>query len=451
MSKTPVIAIFDAGKTNKKFFLFNQQYEIVFEQSVEIPEIQDEDGFPCEDIGALTGWVAEWMDKMIEFPKLEISAVNFSAYGASLVHLNQDGRILTPLYNYLKPYRQELQLDFYEKYGGVSNFSIRTASPALGNLNSGLQLYRIKYEQPLLFEKIHASLHLPQYLSWVSTHNSYSDITSIGCHTALWDFSLSRYHNWVFAENIYHLLPKIFPSGEAFIFHWKQRKIKAGPGLHDSSAALIPYFFHQPEPFILLSTGTWCISMNPFNHSPITKDELSQDCLCYLDFKGRPVKASRLFLGNEHSEQAKRLARHFGKPVDYYQSIQYNQAIISTLLDNQRDKEGSAVIGRPGINRFGNRDLVAFQDYAWAYHQLMIDLISNQTCSINLVMNGTPVERIYVDGGFSRNSLFMQLLAGSFPDIKVFASSMAQGSALGAALSIHSHWNKKVIPSDLIK
>src|SRR6202035_5980024 len=124
-----------------------------------------------------------------EIPKMAIGGVNFSAYGASFVHLNQDGRIITPLYNYLKPFPPDLQLEFYEKYGGKAGFSMRTASPVLGNLNSGLQIYRLKYEQPGLFDKIRSSLHLPQYLSWLPTNEIYSDITSIGCHTGLWDFS----------------------------------------------------------------------------------------------------------------------------------------------------------------------------------------------------------------------------------------------------------------------
>ena len=50
MSVLPVLAIFDIGKTNKKIFLFNEQYKIVFEESVTMAETVDEDGFPCEDI-----------------------------------------------------------------------------------------------------------------------------------------------------------------------------------------------------------------------------------------------------------------------------------------------------------------------------------------------------------------------------------------------------------------
>ena len=54
MTKKSVILIFDIGKTNKKILLFDEHYRLVYEDSVRLQEITDEDGFPCEDIDALT-------------------------------------------------------------------------------------------------------------------------------------------------------------------------------------------------------------------------------------------------------------------------------------------------------------------------------------------------------------------------------------------------------------
>ena len=53
MNPLPVIAIFDVGKTNKKLFLFDESYRIVFEKSARFAETLDEDGFPCEDLERL--------------------------------------------------------------------------------------------------------------------------------------------------------------------------------------------------------------------------------------------------------------------------------------------------------------------------------------------------------------------------------------------------------------
>ena len=58
-------------------------------------------------------------------------AVNVSAYGASFVHLNYNNQPFLPLYNYLKPYDEELQKQFYNTYGGEEKITKETASPVL--------------------------------------------------------------------------------------------------------------------------------------------------------------------------------------------------------------------------------------------------------------------------------------------------------------------------------
>ncbi len=57
MSVTPVIAIFDIGKTNKKLFLFDEAYQIIWEKSETLTGTVDEDGDPCEDLDALSTFV----------------------------------------------------------------------------------------------------------------------------------------------------------------------------------------------------------------------------------------------------------------------------------------------------------------------------------------------------------------------------------------------------------
>ena len=211
MPRIPVIAILDVGKTNKKLFLFDESYHIILEESSVLEETKDEDGFPCEDLKSLNRWVGEALARSKMILDVDVLAVNFSAYGASLVHIGDVGPV-TPLYNYLKPYPDNIKKQFYDKYGGEAVFSLQTASPVLGSLNSGMQLFRIRKENPERFSQIKYSLHLPQYLGWLITHKACSDITSIGCHTSLWNYSLGDYHEWVFREQIIDKLPPILSS-----------------------------------------------------------------------------------------------------------------------------------------------------------------------------------------------------------------------------------------------
>ena len=445
MSTLPVIAIFDIGKTNKKLFLFNENYEIVFEKSARFTETTDEDGFPCENLESLRSSVFDSMKEIFSLKKFKVTAVNFSAYGASLVYVDKNGKPLTPLYNYLKPFPKELSDRFYEHNGGEEKFSLQTSSPVLGSLNSGLQLYRLKYEKPDMLKNLHFALHLPQYLSFLLTHKFYSDMTSIGSHTALWDFNQHTYHEWVNREGLIKYLAPVENSSKTFPFDASMNKCKAGIGLHDSSAALIPYLVNFAIPFVLISTGTWSISMNPFNKTSLTVEELKNDCLCYLQYQGEPVKASRLHAGLEYEIQVKRIADHFNQDNIKYRDIKYNPDLVNKLESN-----------REGITRlsddfyFHKRNLSAFKTDIEAYHQLMIDLIGMQFLSTSLVIDGHAVKRIFVDGGFSNNSVFMNLLANAFPEMEVFAASMAQATAVGAALAIHQEWNSKPIPNDII-
>jgi len=389
MKRLPVILIFDIGKTNKKLLLFNKQYEVVHEQSIQFAEIIDEDDFACDDVDALTQWVTSSMEEISQNTDFSIEAIHCSAYGASFVYLDEEGKVLTPLYNYLKPYQKRTKELFAERYGPMADFCLQTASPDLDNLNSGLQLFRIKIEHPEIFAKIKWALHLPQYIHYVITKEIASDITSIGCHTMLWDFTRNDYHAWVKEEGIDKILPPI----------------QSHVGLHDSSAALIPYLKAFQEAFVLISTGTWCISLNPFNQSPLTVDELNQDTLCYLSYTGQPIKASRLFAGKKHEVELQKL-------------------------------------------KDANLDESAFTA---AYQQLMEEIVEEQVKSTNLVLKGSTVKRIFVDGGFSKNDHYMQGLVKAYPHLQIYAANIAQATSIGAALANHDHWNKQPIPESFLE
>lgn len=442
-----VVAIFDIGKTNKKVFLFNENYQIVWEKTVNLEETVDEDDFPCENIIELKNWIVFRLSEIEGLKEYTLKAINFSTYGASFVYVDEEGTPLTPLYNYLKSYPEVLRREFYKKYKGEEKFAIKTASPVLMSLNSGMQIYRLKQENPDLFFKVKYCLHLPQYLSSLLTGQYFSDITSIGCHTNLWNFKKMKYHKWIKKEIISAKIPPLLDAENTIEI---ANGIAVGGGLHDSSSSIIPYIINFTESFVLLSTGTWSISLNPFNNNPLTFEELQHDCLCYLQYKQKPVKAARLFSGNEHEVQAKKIALHFALPFDTFKEVIYDKAIVTRLQEKGKkpSKNDSHEIVRESL--FEKRNLADFETYEMAYHQLMLDIVRQQILSTRLVIHNSPVKKLFVDGGFSKNSIFMNLLAENFPDMEVYAASMAQASALGAALAIHKNWNSKPIPNDLI-
>lgn len=436
-----VTAVFDIGKTNKKFYLFDEEYGVVRKIQVKLDQTRDEDGDPCENLPALESWIKKNIREVQEDPSIEVKALNFSTYGASLVHLGEEGKPVTPLYNYLKPYPEELSNRFYRSYKGREGLSLETASPPMGMLNSGLQLYWLKYGKPEVFEKIRKSLHFPQYLSYAMTGQQTSELTSIGCHTSMWNFEQDDYHVWMKQEDLLPLLPEIKPVTATFPMEWKGKEVQTGVGIHDSSAALAPYLFALDEPFMLVSTGTWSITFNPFSKKSLTFDELQRDCLCYMDVFGNQVKAARFFLGNEYRVQKERLMEYFDIPEDA-NPVELDTELMNTIIQRNNPalklKLHTAYNSGPfPQNKPGEWDISQFDSYEEAYHQLMLDLVAIQAESINLAGGNVPVKKLVITGGFSQNEFFIQLLACFFPEMEIYTSSLPNASALGAALVVN--------------
>ncbi len=171
-----------------------------------------------------------------------------------------------------------------------------------------------------------------------------------------------------------------------------------------------------------------------------------------MQYKGRPVKASRFFGGHEHEQQVKRIAAHFNQNAARYKSVPFDPEIINKLQREQGLVSGAkAHKNKLQESVFAQRDLASFTSDIEAYHQFILDLVTQQVASTQLVLEGSDVKRIFVDGGFSKNAIYMNLLAAAYPDKEVFAASMAQATAVGTALAIHRHWNTKPLPNDIIE
>ena len=158
-----------------------------------------------------------------------------------------------------------------------------------------------------------------------------------------------------------------------------------------------------------------------------------------MQYQGTPVKASRLFAGYEHEKEIKRIASHFNQATSKYRNIPFEPHIL-----NRTERK---TIAEP----FSKQDLSIFSSDIEAYHYLMQYIVNEQKKSTELIMEGSDVKRIFVDGGFSKNSIYMNLLSNAFADVEVFAASMAQATAMGTALAIHDFWNNDPVPNDLIE
>jgi sugar (pentulose or hexulose) kinase len=432
-----VIAIFDIGKTNKKMLLFDEHLELVYQQEEKFKTILDEDGFDCDDIDRIVIWTKKSIEALITENKYNLVSINFSTYGATLAFISENGERVAPLYNYLKPIPQGIAEPLYEQYGGREEFCRCTASPALGMLNSGMQILWLKKTKPGVYEKVKHVMHLPQYLSYCFTGKVTSEYTSIGCHTALWNFDTMTYHPWLSSQNIQ--LPDPISNDTLFSTIIKDKMVTTGIGIHDSSASMVPYLLNSTERFILISTGTWCIFMNLFNEEPLTNEQLGKDTLCYMNTLQQQVKSSRLFMGHIHNVNSQRIANYFKVKYDYYKDVKANDQLVIQLLKQNQGKSIFFSKGLPADYVDENVDLSIFSNFEEAYHQLMIDLTYKAMESLRLVVpKNDQTTIVYVSGGFARNELFVRLLSTLMPQKSVYTSEIDNATALGAALSVYA-------------
>ena len=422
--------VFDIGKTNQKYFLFDADFKILAREKISIPKIEDEQGHIAENIQEIVSWMKKSFQTLLASEIFEIHMVSFSGFGATLIHLDDNGQLVAPVYDYLKPVDNDTFIPFYRDYGPESVFATQTGSKNLNLLNSGKQLYWLKHKHPAIFEKIRYSLHLPQYLSYVFTGKMFSEYTSIGCHTDLWDYDKKDYHTWVKSEGFDRFFPPIVETQTTVIKNIQGQNISFGIGIHDSSSALLTYLLKEKEPFILLSTGTWCINFNPFSKDSLFDEkQINAGATAYMKIDGSPVKSSRLFLGEEHRLKVEKLIEHFNKPKFYHRGLELEKQVIEKVLKKSKKHFHWKYLDNSNAPTDDNID---FPNFEIGYYQLMRELTDLLKVEIDVICETLP-KRIYVDGGFSDNKIFLALLKKQFTHQKIIAEPASFACALGAA------------------
>ncbi len=428
-----VTVVFDIGRKYKKYFLFDKQTRLIHSYQEILPLILDEDGFPCDDINLISDWVIHQWQQLRNNPEYRITGLNATAYGAAMVHLDQENKPLTPLYSPFKAFPPAITQRFYDQYGEPEKLALQTGSPAMGMLNSGLQMFKIKYMQPALFRKIKLSMHLPQYIIYLITGRSASEYTTLGSHSMLWNYEMMDYHDWIRKEGFDKLMPPVL-AANSFIHREGKDNILSGFGLHSACSALIPYRKSERNPFILISAGTWFVNFNLFNTRTLTTGQLNKDCQHYMTPEGSGVKASRVYLGGEHDYQTKRIAQYFKLKDDFYKSVTYN----ADILQHPAPDFIPSLINKTGCEPFKNRSewmVSAFANAACAYHHLLDGLSDLLIGSLDMIQ-AKEIPLIYMDGGFSSNEIFCNILAEKLDGQTLSIPDSSYATALGAAIHI---------------
>ncbi|MEM1852733.1 MAG: FGGY family carbohydrate kinase [Thermofilaceae archaeon] len=420
-----LIAVLDVGKTNKKFTVYTEQLQPLFSTSTRIGEISVE-GILCDDAEAIVRWaraaLAEWAGR--------VSAIAVTTHGATLALLDERGELAMPVVSYNHEVGEEVKSEFYARFGSPEELYIRTGTPPLGQLlNAGVQLFWISTRFPDRYRRARKLLFLPQYIVHALSNLEAAELTSIGCHTYLWDLVDSRWSSVAEGLDAHSLSPGIRSVWEPL---GRLRGAVVTPGIHDSNAALLPYLAVEREEFVLASTGTWCVLMYPgapFAPEPV---DMSRDILYYVDAYGRPVKAARFKIGFEFDYYVEDIRRRFGaEPL----KIALDESLAVEVLKEARAFYVPTLT--PGTGQFPRSKgrLVGDPgDAVRAYYYLNLSLAVQTWYALNLLTDGKGV-KVYVQGGFARNDVYLSYLSTLLRNCEIVRAENPEATSLGAAVT----------------
>ncbi len=448
------IAVLDIGKTNKKLLVFNEKIEVIDTAVKSVPPTE-ENGIRVENVPALLEWFYETLKGFAaQYP---IRAIGCSAHGAAFVGVDAQGNQAVPLVDYTFEPDESLHGEFFAMAGDRIELQKQTATVELKPLiNPAKLLFFTKKQYPDAFEQCRWFLPYSSFIGMQLTGKPNAEWTYVGCHTYLWDFLNGTWSSVAEGLGITDKLPKSVGkpwdvlgtvSAEVAERCGLDPDTVVTAGIHDSNAALVPYLLNQEEEFLLNSTGTWCVAMQPGDVVNFEPDELGKSVFFNISAFGTPVKTAVLMAGAEYEVYTGILsAMHNGAgmpefDLDVYRKVvaSRSQFILPGVVvgagqfpdSTARVIEGEDTYSLDEI-RSGTRVPAFFHDLPTASAVLNLSLAAQTRVAFERV-GVDRVSHVYTEGGFRKNRDYNCLMATLFPDLELSLTGMAEASAVGAA------------------
>ncbi|MBB3569245.1 FGGY-family carbohydrate kinase [Rhizobium sp. BK491] len=417
------IAVIDIGKTNAKVVVLDA------ETGGEITVVKTSNGvlksepYPHYDIDRLWDFIIGALKGFAAAPGFD--AISITTHGASAVLLDADGGLALPVLDYEYAYPQAIQ----EAYGQLRPAFAETFSPRLsGGLNVGAQIHYQKSVFPEEFARVTAILTYPQYWAFRLSGVASNEVTSLGCHTDLWNPTTQSYSSLVDALSIRGLMAPIRSAFDALgpilpalaADMGLTKPVPVYCGIHDSNASLLPHLVENEAPFAVVSTGTWVISFGvggDLGHLDPVRDTLAN-----VDALGRTVPSARFMGGREFEILAAEIGTASSDAVEAAIEAVIEKGLM--LLPNV--VEGSGPF--PGRRRRWIADHAASNAERLAAVCLYLALMT-EAC-LGLIGAKGP---IFVEGPFALNHAYLKALS-ALTNSDVIALAGSTGTSQGAAL-----------------
>lgn len=295
--------VLDVGKTNVRLVATNAEgdtLEILSRPNHVLPGPP----YPHFDVDGIYTWILNGLASLAK--RFEIDAIIPVAHGAAGAALDAAGRLVLPVLDYEHPGPTATR-DLAADYEALARRFDETGSPALPDgLNLGRQFFWLAAEHPDAFANIRWLLPYPQYWAHRLSGVIRSEVTSLGCHTDLWNSRTNTPSTFAHTQGWAELLPPLVPAWERLgpITAEVARATGLSPacevvaGIHDSNASYLCHRAVRHDAFAVVSTGTWIIVMSGGGQCEGLRPDL--DTLVNIDAFGAPVPTARFMGGREY-------------------------------------------------------------------------------------------------------------------------------------------------------
>lgn len=422
MTAPQIAGVIDIGKTNAKFALVDlrTRSEIAVRKA---PNTVRMDGpYPHFDIDRLWDFLSGAIVELNREHKVD--ALSVTTHGASAALLDADGDLALPVldYEYAGPDV------FSAEYNAARPSFAECFSPRLPmGLNLGAQLFWQSRAFPGAFADTQAIVTYPQYWSYRLSGVLASEITSLGCHTDLWNFQTDLYSSLVVKQGWLEKMPTVRLASdvlgpvrpELMARFGLSRPVPVICGIHDSNASLLPHLLARHPPFAVVSTGTWVIVCAP--GAELSELDPARDCLANIDAFGRPVASARFMGGREFSLLVG------DEPVEPGEAV-IDNVLGDAILLLPSVVEGSGPFPHRKAHWSVPRDTLD-REAVFAVTSFYLAMMTAEC----LKLSGAAGETV-VEGPFASNWLFTEMLAAATGRPVVAMAASATGTSIGAAL-----------------
>lgn len=423
--------ILDVGKTLAKLSLWAPDGTLIERRSR--PNARTEAGaYRALDTAGIETWLAATLQ---DYARLaDVGAIVPVGHGAAAA-IVRDGRLACPPLDY----EGGIPANLRAAYDAERDAFTDTGSPALPDgLNLGAQLFRLEALDPAL---AHGTQILPwaQYWSWLLSGVAASEVTSLGCHTDLWNPLASAPSRLAERRGWAGRLAPIRGAGDVLGLltpAWAARTglpadTEVHCGLHDSNAALLAargFAEIADSESTVLSTGTWFVAMrSPKDAASMDTSRLDEarDCLINVDAFGKPIPSARFMGGREIETLIGLDTRRIDIAID-------QPALLAALPDVLAGQTMVLPTFAPGFGPFAHmRGRWIAEPGESAPRRAAVSLYAAFVAAASLDLIGTK-ERLLIEGRFAEGQVFVRALAALRPDLRVYIGKAHNDVSYGA-------------------